>query len=409
MLPAYQLNLFSLLSLIPFVSPLIAVALVGKLKRSANKKELKGGYTTGACAAAATRAAVRCLVSGQRFSDIEITLPNRQMVTFELARLEGEHEIVAGVIKDAGDDPDCTHGIEIQCIARKVKQQGITLIGGKGVATVTLPGLELSVGEAAINPVPRKNILEMAALEWQFSENTQTDQFGLELEICVPRGEEVAKETISERLGLLGGISILGTRGTVKPYSTSAFAASVRQSVQIASANGRGQMVLTTGSRSEKAAMALLPELSEMSFIQAGDFMGVGLRAAKRYQAEQVTMVAMIGKMGKLVSGRMMTHVSGHAIDFAHLAQLAREEKIPETVCSQIAEANTGRHVLSLLSGIDSTLYLKRICKEAHQHAVRYTAEDLVINVILIDFDGSLLACHPQLSQQFNCLNNKVD
>lgn len=373
--------------------------LLGRLKRSANRAELRGGYTTGACAAAAARAAVKYLINGETFNDIEIQLPNREFATFSLSRLEGIDEITAGVIKDAGDDPDCTHGIEIQCIARKTNKAGIQLRGGKGVATVTLPGLELSVGEPAINPVPRKNIIEMATLEWA-QVNQQREPFGLELEICVPLGEEVAKQTISERLGLIGGISILGTRGTVKPYSTSAFAASVRQSVQIARANNTPHVVLTTGSRSEAAAMSLMPKLPTRAFIQAGDFLGVGLRASKRYNVEKVTMVAMIGKMAKLVSGRMMTHVSGHAIDFDHLAELARQEALPEVVCQQIRQANTGRHVLNLLAELDKTDYLTCLCHETYEHAMKYTTGTLDINVVLIDFDGTPLASYPNTVQQ---------
>ena len=144
---------------------------LGKLKHSRNRGDLRGGYTTGACAAAAARAAVRILMINQPFSEIEIKLPNKELATFALARLErsddmpaGIIEATAGVIKDAGDDPDCTHGIEIQCTARWIEGAGIHLKGGEGVATVTLPGLELPVGEPAINPVPRANILEMAEL-----------------------------------------------------------------------------------------------------------------------------------------------------------------------------------------------------------------------------------------------------
>lgn len=371
---------------------------MGKLKRSRNKSDLRGGYTTGACAAAAARAAARKLFSQEHFFEIEIELPNRELATFQLARLEGVDEVIAGVIKDAGDDPDCTHGLEIQCIARWKNSPGIHIIGGKGVATVTLPGLELAVGEPAINPVPRKNIYEMAELEWLKASALLREEIGIELEICVPGGEEAAKQTINDRLGLIGGISILGTRGTVKPYSTSAFAASVRQSIEIAKANGSEHVVLTTGSRSEKAAMKLLPELSALDFIQAGDFIGVGLRAAKRYEIKQVTLVAMIGKMAKLVSGRMMTHVSGHAIDFKQLSHLAREENIPQSVCENISLANTGRYVLDLVRNLDSQSYLNRLCREAHEHANQYTTEALDIHVLLIDFDGSLLASYPQYS-----------
>ncbi|WED24654.1 cobalt-precorrin-5B (C(1))-methyltransferase [Vibrio sp. JC009] len=361
---------------------------MGKLKRSKHNEELRHGYTTGACAAAAARAAVRMLIQQTPFSHIEIQLPNRDFVTFELCRLEGAEEVTAGIIKDAGDDPDCTHGLEIQCSARRISEPGIFLKGGKGVATVTLPGLELPVGEPAINPVPRANILEMAKLEWQKAD----EQTGLELTISVPGGEKAAKETISERLGLIGGISILGTRGTVKPFSTSAYAASVRQSVQIARANGSEHLVLTTGGRSEKAAMALLPDLPDMAFIQAGDFIGVGLRASKRYSVTRVTLVTMIGKMGKLVSGRMMTHVSGHAIDFQRLSELAKEEGLSASLCGEITCANTGRHVLNLVRDNNEQSFLNRLCRETQAHANRYTADALEIDVILIDFDGKELA-----------------
>jgi len=233
------------------------------------------------------------------------------------------------------------------------------------------------------------------------SQPEQYLQPGLALEIRVPEGEECAKQTISERLGLIGGISILGTRGTVKPYSTSAFSASVRQSVQVASANYLNHVILTTGSRSERSAMEMLPHLNSMAFIQAGDFVGVGLRAAKRYKVDKVTVVAMIGKLGKMVSGHMMTHVSGHAINFAQLADIAAQNGVDEALCEQIASANTGRHVLNLVrsSELDSSYspqpvnsYLQDLCCHAARHATDYVADKVMIEFRLIDFDGSLLA-----------------
>lgn len=368
---------------------------MGKLKRSTNKSDLRGGYTTGACAAATARAAVRMLIEQQAFTEIEIQLPNKELATFNLFRLEGGEVVTAGVIKDAGDDPDCTHGIEIQCKARWCDESGIELTGGEGVATVTLPGLELPVGEPAINPVPKANILDMVQRELDEHAAQLNSGVGVHIEIVVPRGVEVAKETISERLGLIGGISILGTRGTVKPYSTSAFAASVRQSVQVAKANGLNHVVLTTGSRSENAAKKLFPELSDMALIQAGDFIGMGLRGAKRFQVTKVSLVVMIGKLGKLVSGRMMTHVSGHAIDFDYLSQLAQQEGLNAELCKLIASANTGRHVLDLVREEHGDGFLTRLCKQAHQHANTYSAQALAIDVTLIDFDGSRLACYP--------------
>ncbi|WP_413283517.1 cobalt-precorrin-5B (C(1))-methyltransferase [Vibrio sp. MA40-2] len=397
---------------------------MGKLKRSANKDELRGGYTTGACAAASARAAVRMLVTQQSFSNIEIILPNKQAATFELHRLETNvdatsygldqpnssvmQSVLAGIIKDAGDDPDCTHGIEIQCTAKWSQKPGIELKGGKGIARVTLPGLELQVGEPAINPVPRANIVAMVSLELaqlQVTNSSALLNHGVELTISAPRGEEVAKETISERLGLIGGISILGTRGTVKPYSTSAFAASVRQSIQIAAANKLDHVVLTTGSRSEKAAMDLFSQLGDMAFIQAGDFMGIGLRASKRYQINKVSMVVMMGKMGKLISGKMMTHVSGHAIDFNLLAELAKQEGMDPQVCEQILKANTGRHVLDIVRQYEARGFFTRLCKESLDQANKYINYALETEMILIDFDGTPLGRFAKQDELANTAN----
>ncbi|MFC1502896.1 cobalt-precorrin-5B (C(1))-methyltransferase [Pseudomonadota bacterium] len=377
--------------------------MITQVKRSKHRGELRSGFTTGACAAAASRAAVHCLLTAKLIDQVVITLPNKELASFHLCRLERTPEgVLASVIKDGGDDPDCTHGIEIQCMASWHSEPGIHLDGGVGVAKVTLPGLELPVGMAAINPVPRQNIHDMATAEWLASQPGQHLQPGLKLEIRVPEGEECAKQTISERLGLIGGISILGTRGTVKPYSTSAFSASVRQSVQVASANQLNHVVLTTGSRSERSAMEMLPQLNSMAFIQAGDFVGVGLRAAKRYHVEKVTVVAMIGKLGKMVAGHMMTHVSGHAINFSQLADIAAQHGVDETLCEQIASANTGRHVLNLVSEYfpdrnhhSFNMYLQDLCCHAAGHATDYVADKVMIEFRLIDFDGSLLAQYP--------------
>ncbi|MEZ8190880.1 cobalt-precorrin-5B (C(1))-methyltransferase [Vibrio sp. 1F279] len=374
---------------------------VTKVKRSKNKSDLRSGFTTGACAAAASRAAVQTLLTGQKPDYISITLPNGEPATFKVAFIQTSNDAVtASIVKDAGDDPDCTHEAHIQSLARWHSEPGFHIDGGVGVARVTLPGLELPVGQAAINPVPRKNILDMVTLEWNQATSQQKKHVGILLEICVPDGEERAKETIGPRLGLIGGISILGTRGTVKPYSTSAFSASVRQSVQIAKQNGQNHLVLTTGSRTEKSAMAMLPSYDSMCFIQAGDFVGVGLRAAKRYQVSKITVVAMIGKLGKMVAGHMMTHVSGKAIDFSLLADLAIQSGASSEFTEAVSQANTGRHVLDTWKEAQSGQeipnydFLTLLCKQAAEHAAVYVKHHVSIEFKLIDFNGDLLAEH---------------
>ncbi|WP_252024088.1 cobalt-precorrin-5B (C(1))-methyltransferase [Vibrio sp. SCSIO 43136] len=363
--------------------------MVTKVKRSKSPSEMRTGYTTGACAAAAACAATRLLLGAVHFKDIEIVLPNRDNARFTLHKLEmAAKTAIASVIKDAGDDPDCTHGAEIIASVSFSQSQDINIDGGEGVAKVTLPGLELPVGFAAINPVPRRNITDMVKREM----DEVGYHGGLDVLISVPQGQEMAKQTIGERLGLIGGISILGTRGTVKPYSTSAYASSVKQTIQIAKQNGQQHAVLTTGTRSEQSAIAMFPQLASLCFVQAGDFIGVGLRAAKRYQLERVTIVAMIGKLGKLVAGHMMTHVSGKAIDFTLLADIATQTGCDHEFIQAVSQANTGRHVLDLWKQNPTSNYLVALCRHAQNHAQNYIDHQLEVEVRLIDFDGKLLA-----------------
>ena len=365
------------------------------ISRSPAKKELRTGFTTGACAAAAARAAVRTLLSGEDQTSITMTLPVGTEATFSVARLEHkDNSVLCAIIKDAGDDPDCTHGAEICAQVWLKDAEGVALEGGEGVARVTKPGLGLDVGGPAINPVPRKNILDMVQAE--------LDAFGhpgAEVIISVPRGKELAKQTISERLGLMGGISILGTRGTVKPFSTAAYAASVRQSIQVATTNGTSDFVLTTGGRTEKFAMKQHPELNKASFVQAGDFVGVGLRSAARYNARKVLIVGMIGKIAKLADGAMMTHVSGPAVNFNMLSQLAEEHGADQSLCQQIRQANTARHVLELLQDTGLHSLYDVLCQKVVAAAEQYSRHAFPVDCQLIDFQGQLLGSCIQTEQ----------
>ena len=361
------------------------------ISRSSHAGELRWGYTTGACAAAASRAATELLITGQVRNQVTIELPCAEITSFklqccELTEHNNQQYARCSVIKDAGDDPDCTHGAEIVATVTLRQAGGVVIDGGHGVARVTKPGLELAVGEAAINPVPRHNIREMVLQALDAS-----DQGGAQVIISVPEGEERAKKTINARLGLLGGISILGTRGTVRPYSTSAFAVSVRKQIEIARVNGIDELALTTGSRTERFGMAHFPELPDTAFVQAGDFVGVGLRAALKNKIKRVCIVAMIGKLAKLCAGRMMTHVSGHAIDFNLLGQIAASQGASQKQVDSILNANTARHVLDLLRGQIDANYWNALCRMAAEHAHRFARHKLPVAVYLVDFDGALL------------------
>jgi cobalt-precorrin-5B (C1)-methyltransferase len=360
-----------------------------------DRKGLRTGFTTGACSAAAAKAAARLLVRGDTLTApltaIETTLPNRSRVTFTLARLERAGTIArCGIIKDAGDDPDCTHGAELVAEVELRDAPGIELRGGDGVATVTRPGLGLEVGGAAINPVPRRNITEMVAEELTGG--------GAIVTIHVPRGEDMARETSNARLGLLGGISILGTTGIVQPYSTAAWKASVVQEIDVAATAGARTLVLTTGGKSEQYAMALHPELPAHAFVQVGDFIGVGLRQCARRCVGRAVIVGMIGKLSKMAGGRMQTHQAGSDVDLALLAEIATEAGADAALAEQIRAANTARHVLELTRAAGIGALPSRICARVVEAARRHTSGTLEVHALLVDFGGALLGRAPEIT-----------
>jgi cobalt-precorrin-5B (C1)-methyltransferase len=358
-----------------------------------NPKGQREGFTTGACSAAAAKAAARCLVQQTTMTHVETTLPNRQKVTFELHRceLDGERAIVS-ILKDAGDDPDCTHGAEMVAEVTLRDEPGVELRGGRGVATVTKPGLGLEVGTPAINPVPRRNITEMVLEELE-----GTKWRGAVVTISVPDGEEMAKKTTNARLGLLGGISILGTTGIVKPYSTAAYRASVVQAIDVAKERGLTELVITTGGKSEAYAMKLHPHLPEEAFVQMGDFVGTALRHAGRRHFAKVTIVGMMGKLSKMANGKMQTHAAGSEVNMDLLADLATELGATPALEAEIRAANTARHVLELCAAANLTGITTLVCQRAVEHGLRHAAEfSFDLHAILVDFDGTLLGRFPK-------------
>lgn len=358
-----------------------------------DRKGLRTGFTTGACAAAAAKAATRVLVGGAaRLQAIETTLPNAARVTFALERCERvERRALCSIIKDAGDDPDCTHGAEIVAEVELSHQPGVRIHGGAGVATVTRPGLGLEVGGPAVNPVPRRNITEMVE-----EELAGTAFAGAEVTISVPRGEEMARETTNARLGLVGGISILGTSGIVKPYSTAAYKASVVQAIDVGRARGLDDFVLTTGGKSEAYAMQLYPALPEEAFVQVGDFVGVALRHAARRTARRATIVGMMGKLSKMADGRMQTHAAGSEVNMELLATLAAELGASAELQARVRGANTARHVLEMCAAEGMVGVTGRVCRRVVEHASRHAGGGLTVRAVLVDFGGALLARFPE-------------
>lgn len=361
-----------------------------------NPKGRREGFTTGACAAAAAKAATRVLVRGAIIEAIDTTLPNGQRQTFPLEQCElGSDRAVSSVVKDAGDDPDCTHGAEIVAEVTWGQTRGIELRRGEGVAIVTKPGLGLDVGSPAINPVPQRNIRDMVHEELALG-NVPNER-GVVVTLSVPGGEQMAKQTINARLGLLGGISILGTTGIVKPYSTAAYKMSVVQAIDVAVRRGEHAVVLTTGGKSEAYAMRLFGRLPEEAFIQVGDFIGVGVRHAARRHLRRAIVVGMIGKFSKMADGRMMTHAVGSEVNMDLLGQVAHDLGASSVLAAQIRAANTARHVLEL-TATELPKFSDAICDRVVEQLERHAASvgALAVHAVLVDFEGKALGHSPR-------------
>ncbi|MEM3161048.1 MAG: cobalt-precorrin-5B (C(1))-methyltransferase, partial [Nitrososphaera sp.] len=285
--------------------------LPAEVEEKKRKGQLRTGYTTGTTATAATKAALLALL-GKEVREVQVSLPKGKTATLKVAWTRSENgRATSAAVKDGGDDPDVTHGAEIcSTVSFNDKAGAVNIDGGQGVGRVTKPGLGLEVGRAAINPTPMamlKQAVEQVAGE-------QLKARGVDVVISVPKGEELAKKTDNPRLGIMGGISILGTTGIVLPYSTASFAAAIRQSLDVAIAAGADSAILTTGGRSEDFAKAMF-DLPEHCFVQMGDFAGYSVRQAAAKKMRRVVMAGFIGKLTKMAMGVKQTHVRGSHVD----------------------------------------------------------------------------------------------
>ena len=300
---------------------------------------LRSGWTTGTCSAAAAKAATTALLAQEPQSAVEVRLPEGRTVPFAVERCDVHPDSAeAVVVKDAGDDPDVTHGAHLTATVRWERTPGVRLEGGVGVGVVTKEGLGLEVGGPAINPVPRQMIRD------NVGDVVDLGSRGVRVTISVPDGELRAKKTTNARLGILGGISILGTTGVVRPFSTESWRASVVQAVSVMAAQREPTLVLATGGRTEKAAMRMLPELPEVCFVEVGDFTGAALRQAVEDGLTDVVFVGMAGKLTKLASGVLMTHYTKSKVDPAVLVEVTREAGGDEELLEGVRTANTARH-----------------------------------------------------------------
>jgi len=285
-------------------------------------RRLKYGWTTGACATAAARAAYCALVTGEFPEVVEIVLPKGQRPVFPLAGSSLKDSVAfASIVKDAGDDPDVTHGAVISASVRFAGAgSGVTFRAGSGVGTVTLPGLPLDVGEPAINPAPRQMMIDNlgeARRELGGGED-------IEITISVENGEALAKKTWNARLGIIGGLSILGTTGIVVPYSCSAWIHSIHRGIDVARAAGLAHVAASTGSTSEKAVTARYG-LPLIGLIDMGDFVGGTLKYLRSHPIPRLTIAGGFGKLSKLAAGHMDLHSKRSQVDPAFLAHLGEQ------------------------------------------------------------------------------------
>ena len=351
------------------------------------KKTLRTGFTTGACAQAATRAAITVLLNQKELQEIEVNLPNRQKVAFAIAECRFDRQsATAAVIKDAGDDPDVTHGARIFATVSWKEHPGIEIDRGEGVGKITKRGLGLEVGSPAINSVPMKMIRQ----EVEAAAGEMLEERGIRVVISVPGGEEMAKKTENDRLGILGGISILGTTGIVIPFSTAAYKISIVQAVDVAVAAGLRQIVLTTGGQSEKFAMEVL-DLPVEAFVQMGDFCGFSLKTCAQKGIEKVTIAGLIGKLSKIAMGIFQTHAAGSSVDLEFLARLAGGSGASDAVCQEAKEANTARGFSEVMIKHQVPGVFDRICEEICRKAFDHVNGRMAIEAVMTGFTGGIL------------------
>ena len=360
------------------------------------KRSLRTGYTTGTCAAAATKAALSALVSGNKLPKVNVSLPKDKHIVIDIAWIKfvDERSVTASVIKDGGDDPDVTNGAEIWSTVSLLESSNKIMIdGGIGVGRVTKPGLGLEIGKAAINPTPLKMINQ--AIE-EILEKQQKNRYGLSILISVPKGEEIAKRTDNPRLGIIGGISILGTTGIVIPYSTASFAASIRQSIDVSIAMGSDSVILTTGGRSEDFARSIFGNsVADHAYIQIGDFIGFSIKQCAIKKIKKAYVIGFIGKLTKMAMGVKQTHVKGSNVDMNFLATLANRCGANNELVKKIKLANTARHVGELIDQSGLSMFYDVLCEEVYNHLSKDSPSDLHIKIILLDFTGKVIGNFP--------------
>lgn len=406
------------------------------------REKLRCGFSTGTAATAAARAALRHLLAGEAPRCVAVRLPTGIFLPILIkASNLTNHGAWASVIKDGGDDPDVTHHAEIQasvkCIAAMPAHvppeilpianesspanhgSGICLVAGEGIGVVTKPGLPVRIGEPAVNPAPRMMLMENLTeelVQWDvkgpwsapFSNSNMPprnahvflpfnrtihcpDEIMLEVEIRAPRGLELARHTLNPRLGIIGGISILGTTGLVKPFSHEAYKETIQAELSVAASNGCGAIVLSTGGKSERFARGMLKDWREEAFVQIADFFAFALEEARQRGFEKVVLSVFFGKAVKMAQGHRYTHAHKVPLDLGPLAEHAKKAGYPRGFCRDLAEANTAREALDLLLANHAEDLIRTVAQEVLEQASHIVRNAIPVRVFLFGYDGSLV------------------
>jgi cobalt-precorrin-5B (C1)-methyltransferase len=341
---------------------------------------LHTGFTTGSCATAAAKAALLGLIHGEKLSEVSFRIPEGETMHMRIETVSiTQSSASATVIKDAGDDPDVTDKSRITVSVAFADHKGVRFIGGNGIGTVTLPGIGLPVGEPAINPVPR------AMIEQELSEFYTG---GLDVTISIENGEELALKTFNPRIGVVGGVSIIGTSGIVRPYSHEAFVEAIRREMEVALAIGCKRIVVNSGGKSERYMKGLYPTLPPQAFIHYGNAVGDTMLLAQELSVPKLTIGLMLGKAVKLAEGNLDTHSHKITLNREFLSHVAAETDCSPNTIDSISKINMARELWEDLSDEDAIRFFPAILKLCYNHCSSIYHGDL--EAVLIDDGGTI-------------------
>ncbi|OHX65864.1 cobalt-precorrin-5B (C(1))-methyltransferase CbiD [Flammeovirga pacifica] len=351
------------------------------------KGELRDGFTTGTSATAAAKAALIAIIHQEVQKEVDVHLPIDKVLKIPIKQCSfSSSSAECSVIKDAGDDPDVTNGAEIGCQLQFISEQEIQFIAGDGVGTVTLPGLQLEVGEPAINPVPRsmiRNALQKLLHDFDL-------EVGIAVTVFVVDGKKLAKKTLNERVGIMNGLSILGTSGIVKPYSSSSYIASIEQGVDVAIANGIDRLIINSGSRSEKYLKQLYPNFSEQAFIHYGNWIGDTLRKIEKEKIKEVMMGIMLGKAVKLAQGQLDTHSCVSSWDKDFIADIASSCGYSQELVERVKQLNMASRLPEVFPFEEEEHFYQALLQKCFYH-ITSLLKSKQIHLYLISKDGEFI------------------